>query len=53
MLDGMVERQMRKSISAIGCIWYSAWIDASNMDEWQYKKMTKKTLHEAKSLNDI
>ena len=37
MLDGMVERQMRKSILAIGCIWYSAWIDAGqpNMDEWQ------------------
>ena len=27
-LDGMVERQMLKSISALGNVWYSAWIDA-------------------------
>lgn len=27
-LNGMVEQQMRKSILAIGCFWYSAWIDA-------------------------
>lgn len=27
-LDGMVERQMVKSISALGNVWYSAWIDA-------------------------
>ncbi len=27
-LDGMVEEQMLKSISALGNIWYSAWIDA-------------------------
>ena len=27
-LDGMVERQMVKSISSLGNIWYSAWIDA-------------------------
>lgn len=27
-LDGMVERQMLKSITALGNIWYSAWIDA-------------------------
>lgn len=27
-LNGMVERQMRKSILAIGSFWYSAWVDA-------------------------
>ncbi len=27
-LDGMVERQMIKSISALGNVWYSAWVDA-------------------------
>lgn len=39
MLDNMVERQMRSSILAIGCVWYSAWIDAGqpNMDEWSHK----------------
>ncbi|MBT5858945.1 MAG: S1/P1 Nuclease [Flavobacteriales bacterium] len=28
MLDGMVERRMRKTIISIGSLWYSAWIDA-------------------------
>lgn len=28
MMDGMVERQMRKTIFAIGSAWYTAWIDA-------------------------
>ena len=27
-LDGMVEEQMMKAVSALGDIWYSAWIDA-------------------------
>lgn len=27
-LHGMVERRMRQSISAIGCLWMSAWVDA-------------------------
>lgn len=27
-LDGMVEEQMLKAISALGDVWYSAWIDA-------------------------
>ncbi len=28
MLDGMVERRMRKTIISIGSLWYSAWVDA-------------------------
>lgn len=28
LLDGMVERQMRKAIHLIGSIWYTAWVDA-------------------------
>ena len=28
MLNGMVERRLRLSVSAIGNLWYSAWIDA-------------------------
>ena len=27
-LNGMVERRMRKAIEAIGCFWYTAWVDA-------------------------
>lgn len=28
LLNGMVERQMRKSITDVGSYWYSAWVDA-------------------------
>ncbi|WP_026902904.1 zinc dependent phospholipase C family protein [Pedobacter glucosidilyticus] len=31
-LDGMVERQMRKSILSVGSFWYSAWVDAGQPD---------------------
>jgi hypothetical protein len=31
-LSGMVERQMRLSILAIGSLWYSAWVDAGQPD---------------------
>ncbi|MEM9884954.1 MAG: zinc dependent phospholipase C family protein [Bacteroidota bacterium] len=27
-MDGMVESQMRAAVHALGCVWYSAWIDA-------------------------
>jgi len=35
MLHGMVERQMRLSVSEIGCFWFSAWVDAGqpNLDK--------------------
>lgn len=28
LMNGMVEKQMRRAISAIGSFWYSAWVDA-------------------------
>jgi hypothetical protein len=31
-LQGMVERQMRRSITALGSLWYSAWVDAGQPD---------------------
>lgn len=31
-LNGMVERQMRKSILNVGSFWYSAWVDAGQPD---------------------
>ena len=31
-MDGMVEKRMRESIFAIGCAWYTAWIDAGSPD---------------------
>ena len=35
MLDGMVERQMRKTIKMIGDFWYTCWVDAGqpNLDK--------------------
>jgi hypothetical protein len=32
MLNGMVERQMRKAVKATGDFWYSAWVDAGQPD---------------------
>ncbi len=31
-LDGMVEDRMRASVYALGCAWYTAWIDAGKPD---------------------
>jgi hypothetical protein len=31
-LQGMVERRMRGAIHAIGCFWFSAWVDAGQPD---------------------
>ncbi|HCN83391.1 MAG TPA: S1/P1 Nuclease, partial [Sphingobacteriaceae bacterium] len=38
-LNGMVERQMRSSISEIGSFWYSAWVDAGQPDMNSLKKL--------------
>ncbi|TDQ08550.1 zinc dependent phospholipase C family protein [Pedobacter metabolipauper] len=32
LMNGMVERQMRSSILAIGSFWYTAWVDAGQPD---------------------
>lgn len=32
MLNGMVERRLRAAILAVGCIWYTAWVDAGQPD---------------------
>lgn len=31
-MNGMVERRMRQAVIAVGCIWYSAWVDAGQPD---------------------
>lgn len=38
-MDGMVERRMRQAIIAVGCIWYTAWVDAGQPD---LSKLTNK-----------
>ncbi len=32
LLDGMVERQMQRSVKALGDFWYTAWVDAGQPD---------------------
>ena len=46
-LNGMVERQMRASIIALGSFWYSAWVDAGQPD---LKKLNSSTLANEESL---
>lgn len=50
-LNGMVERQMRKSILSIGSFWYSAWVDAGQPN---MKRLIKKeiTAEEKKQLEE-
>lgn len=40
-LNGMVQRRMKKSIHAIGSLWYSAWVDAGQPD---LSKLEKKSI---------
>lgn len=32
LLNGMVERQMRRSVKTLGCLWYTAWVDGGQPD---------------------
>lgn len=41
MLDGQVERRMRRAVIAIGSFWYTAWVNAGEPD---LSKMMKKQL---------
>lgn len=43
LLDGMVERQMRSAILAIGSLWYSAWVDAGQPDLKNFNLKTPAT----------
>ncbi len=43
LLDGMVEKQMRASILAVGSYWFSAWVDAGQPD---LKGLIKRELSE-------
>jgi hypothetical protein len=31
-MNGMVERRLKAAILAVGCIWYTAWVDAGQPD---------------------
>lgn len=56
-LDGMVESRMRDAIYSIGCIWYSAWVDAgqpkiNELDLFKPNEAFLKNLAEEKASYD-
>jgi hypothetical protein len=46
ILDGMVERQMRRAIKFVGDIWFTAWVDAGQPD-------LKSLIHHAPSMEEL
>lgn len=50
MLNGMVERRMRKAIVCIGSMWYTAWVNAGKPELVKYKD--KKISEEQLKLNE-
>lgn len=53
-LNGMVERQMRQSISAIASFWYTAWVNAGQPDlsELTGQKLSEADIKEFEKLNE-
>jgi len=53
-MNGMVERRMKKSIIAIGSIWYTAWVDAGQPDlrELQLIQPSEELVKELEALDD-
>ncbi|MGI4021500.1 MAG: zinc dependent phospholipase C family protein [Janthinobacterium lividum] len=49
MLHGMVEKQMRASVLAIGSYWFSAWVDAGQPN---LKRMIKRELSEEEKMKE-
>ncbi|MEM0993386.1 MAG: zinc dependent phospholipase C family protein [Bacteroidota bacterium] len=43
-MDGMVERRMTAAVHALGCVWYSAWIEAGqpNLDKIRANELSPK-----------
>ncbi|MEX1189616.1 MAG: zinc dependent phospholipase C family protein [Bacteroidia bacterium] len=46
MLDGMVERRMRKAIITVGSLWFTAWVNAGQPDLEKYKDKKISTVTE-------
>ncbi|MDA9262315.1 zinc dependent phospholipase C family protein [bacterium] len=53
MLDGMIERRMRSSITSVGSFWYTCWMNAGqpNLDKLEKKEMTEKEKKEQEELD--
>ena len=52
-LDGMVERRMRQSISAIASFWFTAWVNAGQPDlkSLTGQQLSEKDIKEFEELN--
>lgn len=53
MMDGMVERRMRRSILSVGSLWYTAWVNAGqpDLDALTDPQMSEAELLEQKRLD--
>lgn len=53
-MNGMVERRLKQAISAVGSIWYTAWVDAGQPDltELQHTPPSAELLEELKALEE-
>lgn len=51
-MNGMVETRFRDAIHAIGCSWYTAWVDAGqpDLDQFQKEALTRKQIKEEEEL---
>jgi len=51
-LNGMVERQMQKSVLSVGSFWYTAWVDAGQPDlrKLMGRKIPEEILNESEEL---
>ena len=53
MMDGMVERRMKRAIITIGCMWYTAWVNAGQPDlEHLGEDVSDELLNELKKEDD-
>lgn len=61
LLDGMVEQRMQDAILALGCVWYSAWVDAGQPDlaalednrDLEEQRKAEEELNRARNENNI
>ena len=54
MLDGMIERRMRSSITSVGSFWYTCWMNAGqpNLEDLEKKELTEKEKKEQEELEN-
>lgn len=52
MLDGMIERRMRSSVTSVGSFWYTCWMNAGqpNLNDLEKKQLSPEELKEQEEL---